>query len=349
MITPQFVGALLSGDLSAFPLSADDAYVLINNRVVTDTVKVIEGTDCRVTAQAEEILASRARRATIHSMTQVITANQVSGILESAGIPALFYKGVALSSQVSGDWRGRESVDVDVLIPPHMTTQANEALVATGLTHRDGNTKAPGPLQKYRVFEATYSGLPVNVDLHWHVESPGYYSVSFQDMWERRHPIDVNGLDVYVPSSADMLLISALHGTREDWRSLRHLVDFSQLATSITLQQWAQVEHLSQFGPAKSLAIALALAEACGVKEIPAYAGPWARNKADYFYRRLETALSKGQIPTSIVGRSPNDALRRRLLRWQIAPSIGVANDALLRATLRQFGTKKRSWGLKDT
>lgn len=344
MIDLRIVGALVAGDLSEYRLHADDALLIAANRIATDVQRLLDQGRANVTPEAREVLAARGRRAAIRSMTQAVTANSVARILEHAKVPALTYKGIALAMELHGDWRGRESSDVDILVASANIKRTHQAFVAAGLTRPGGTTAPPGAFYRFRVFEVSYVGLPVTVDLHWNVESPGYYRLPFRELYERRQNFTETGLDICAPSRADMLLIAALHGTREGWRSLRHILDFAQLAVGTEAAQWALAEDLSRHGPQRSLAVALGVANACGVEGLPALPGPWARKMATKHLAGLKAALSAGFGPAAAVVGTPQAALRRRQLRWQVAPNTGVAADALLRSALRQVGHGKRSW-----
>ena len=71
-------------------------------------------------------------------------------LFDAAGVRALVYKGPALAVQTTSTWRGRGSADVDILIDPHTTTTAHDALLRAGLTRRDGPAEPPSRMLKYR-------------------------------------------------------------------------------------------------------------------------------------------------------------------------------------------------------
>ena len=346
MIDQRIVGAIIAGDLRGYRLTAGDVRVVTANRVATDVQRLLDQGRASATPEAGEMLTGASRRAAVRSMTQAMTASRVARILDEAEIPALTYKGVTLAMELHGDWRGRESSDVDVLIAPADINRTHQALTSAGLTRSGGDPSPPSAFRRFRAFEVPYGGLPVTVDLHWYVESPGYYRVPFQDLWDRRKRFSGDGLEVWSPSRADMVLIAALHGTREGWRSLRHILDFAKLAVGTEASEWSLAGLLSRHGPQRSLAVALGVARACGVEGLPAQPGPWAQRMASKYLSGLDTALESSLGPRAVVRRTPQAAVRRRLLRWQVAPSPAVAADALFRSALRQVGYGKRSWQL---
>lgn len=370
MIDLHIVGALVRGDLSDYELEAQDVVTLAANRAATDLYRAYaDGSrDLGIEAFANALgavgptdatspawisrdglahLIQARRAAVVQSLRQTFTANRTAEILAEAEVPALVYKGVAMAVELNGDWRGRQSSDLDVLIAPHSIDAAHEALVAAGLRRRGSSAKPPNRFNRFRAFEAPYIGLPVTVDLHWDLESPGYFAIPFGEMWERRKRFTGDGLEVWAPSTAESLLIAAVHGTRESWRSVRHVMDFAQLAAQIEGQDWRLAAELSTRGPEKSLAIALAVAQQCGAAPLPAQPGNWAQEVARVYLAPVARALSANATTGSVVRRDPREALKRRQLRWRTAPNIKVAADGFLRSVLRQVGYgSKRSWQL---
>jgi hypothetical protein len=330
-------------DLDAHPLNAKDARFIVSQRIATPVNRIVSTQPHSADDAAQAILARAAQRATLHSMLQAATSNRVTEILTKADVPALVYKGVALSSVQYTSWRGRESVDVDVLIDPRDVPRAHTALVNNGAARLDGRTSAPGGLFRYHEIEAGYRGLPTTVDLHWRLESPGYLDIPFSELWSHRRRLHQEGLQLWTLPDDATLLVAAVHGTREAWRSLRHMLDVSLLLSGMPSERWQQVTRAaSSYGADKSLAVALGVAELCGVERLPAIPGKWPRSMAENFvqaWQERSSELAGG------VARSPADALGRRADRWRLAPSPSAAMDSLFRSVIRQV-LYKRSWTL---
>ena len=344
MIDQYLVGALVRGDLSGYHFTAEDVQLILANRVGIDVHHLLAQGFGEATDEAREMLTAAHRTAMMRSIALAATANRVAQILAEAGINALVYKGVALAIELRGELRGPLSADVDVLIAPESIDAAHAALTAAGLTRRDGEAGPPSRLHRFRRFEAEYVGLPATVDLHWHVESPGYFAISFAEMWNRRQRVASQDLEIWAPSTAETLLITSTHGTREAWRSLRHILNFAKLAVLIGDADWALAQQLSIRGPKRSLATAIGIAHLCGVEGLPAHPGRWATDMARSFLDPVEKHLA---IKVNPVPDTPIAALKRRLLRWRTAPDTAVATDGLLRAILRQLGNRNRSWRIR--
>jgi hypothetical protein len=350
VIDRNFVGALLRRDLSGYSITRDDVQRLAQERVVCEVDALLPAFPHSADPEATELLGSKARMIRMHSLVLAATATRVSDLLADAGVDVLVYKGVALASQTTGDWRGRRSVDVDILIDRSMTTRAHRALVAAGL-RRMGDApppqrvEAPDPpsrFKKFRAIETSYAGLPIGIDLHWDVEFPGYFNIPFSESWSRRQRIDTGGLRVWTFSRPEALLVAALHGTREEWRTFRQILDFAELARRLSDEDWGIAQELSRRGAWKSLAAGLAVASASGCEGLPAV--PTAKGaRLGVRYVRHDPADG-----ARVVGRSPIDALDRRWGRWQTAPNARVALHGLGMAFVRQIAEPKRSWGVSD-
>lgn len=92
-------------------------------------------------------------------------------------------------------------------------------------------------------------------------------------------------------------------------------------------------------GAGKSLAVASAIADACGVADLPDVPRSWARSVADDFLADW-SARSQGLKPARAT--TPVDAIRQRMVRWRLAPRSTAALEGLIRSGVRQV-LRKRS------
>lgn len=346
MLDRAFVGALQRRDLTGYRITQEDVQRLVQERVVCEVEALLPAFPDVADPDTAAVLSAKARTILMNSLLLAATATRVSDILAEAGVPVLVYKGVALASQTTGDWRGRRSVDVDVLIDRSTTAAAHEALVAAGLhrlddsppPHRQSTPNPPSRFKKLRAIETSYVGLPVGIDLHWNVEFPGYLGIPFAESWSRRQRIDDGGLRVWTFGRAEALLVAALHGTREEWRSFRQILDFAELAAGLDDDDWRLAQELSRRGAWKSLGAGLAVAKASGCEGLPGT--PTAKGER-LGARYLRHDPAEGP---QAAGRRPQDALDRRLGRWKTAPNARVALHGFGQALARQVAEPKRSW-----
>ena len=340
MIDQRIVGAIVRGDLKGYRLGANDARFIIEQRIATPLFRLLLAQPDAADQQATQLLARVARQATKWSMLQVATANKVAAMLGDAGIRVLVYKGVAFAASRLGTWQGRESLDVDVIIDVKDVEYAHAVMLDNGMVRWDGKNDTPTALFRFHDIELAYSGLPATVDVHWRLETPGYLDIPFAELWEGRRRLTVDSLDVWTLGAAETMLVSAVHGSREHWQTLRQMLDVGLQLAHMPPDEWRTVTtRAHSSGASKSLAVALAVAQSCEVPGLPAFAGDWARAVAE----DLLSSWSAGIQP--VTAASPINALQRRWLRWQMAGSPTAAFDSLVRASLRQV-FHQRSWDL---
>ena len=134
---------------------------------------------------------------------------QVGTLLGRAGIPCLHIKGPTVATWQALYADGERSWgDVDILLPPSGMDRALEVLLASGFSHRD-------PGLRWRTSEdhaltlwhdpdgkATH-GAAAEVDVHHRFQGmEGDPERAFAELWRRREPAELGGLDVWFPDLA---------------------------------------------------------------------------------------------------------------------------------------------------
>ncbi len=147
---------------------------------------------------------------------------QVGTLLGRAGIPCLHIKGPTVAT-----WRTlyeegeRDWGDVDILLPPSGMDRALEVLLASGFSHRD-------PGLRWRTSEdhaltlwhdpdgrATH-GAAAEVDVHHRFQGmEGDPERVFAELWRRREPAELGGLEVWFPDLPSRSLILVLNAARD--------------------------------------------------------------------------------------------------------------------------------------
>lgn len=159
--------------------------------------------------------------------------HRVIAILDGARIPYLVFKGLALSVQVHGDPAARGFGDIDILVAPRNVARAYSELERGGWSP---HSQFPDPAAgwAWRHMLRTVNELPfyddgVSVDLHWSAFAAQRSFPSFDALWRRREYVNIMGVDVPTFSLYDALAHSAGHSAKDDWRTLRALVDVHRL------------------------------------------------------------------------------------------------------------------------
>lgn len=186
-----------------------------------------------------------ARRERIATLGLARALHQATDALTAAGVRVLSFKGLALAAQAHGDFAARGSGDLDLLVPPSQIVEARAALAQAGWTP-DRSYPAPGPTWAWRhtvrnYYEIALHGSGLSIDLHWHLGLARSAAPSFDTLWDRRASVTVGGRDVATLSPTDAWRHSAMHAAKDEWSSLRSLVDVRLLGDAVDPSEDATV------------------------------------------------------------------------------------------------------------
>ena len=295
---------------------------------------------------------------------------RVLALFAQAGLPVLVLKGIPLALQTTGSATARGRGDLDLLVPPHQLPAAVALLEAHGFSRPYG--KFPLNLDSFWGRYSRWAGyeLPLHrhgpaggewIDLHWHLAPVRQPLPSFAELWRRRTQLQLQGHPLPTLGLADALLFAAVHAAKDDWHSLRHLVDLHRLASRISADALAAlrrhrlvrlsvaVAHAATGGPellALSQPVPLGLQQALALslraQALPAppqpLPGPWR-------FRRWLALLAR----QSSLSPAPCDWLRV-LLSFTLLPA--AFNDPItgkdrglgemLKARWRRLGDRRR-------
>ena len=333
-IEPAIVGAIVAEQPYPHLVRGKDVAAAVYHGLVWDLYRMVGLGRVEAVPPAQVWLSQLRAAHLVASMQNAATSTTVASALEAAGVQALVYKGTALAAQTTGDWKGRSSQDVDVLVAPQQVTAAHEILVGLNFARRDGKPGPPSWPLRYYECERTYDGALTTVDLHWRIDAaPGFLGLSFGELWSARQRVSAEGLRVWTPGPVDVVLITAVHGTRERWARLRWALDAAAQLGQLEVGHWSALAERSRRGAAKSLHLMLAVVEECGVTGLPWQASTRARLTAESFLRH---AVEVGYGRADLAATTSSSAWERRRGRADVAPRVGVQLDDLSRAAVRQ-------------
>jgi hypothetical protein len=163
------------------------------------------------------------------------TADTV-GIFERAGLPVLVIKGLPLSLQTTGLISGRgRSGDLDLWVAPRHLADAIRLLEQLGFQREWGE----GPLNlegarwrycRWTGYEVTLRRQWQTIDLHWALSYAWAEVPDFEEAWHQRDRVDLHGHQIPTLSPCHAFLYACAHAHKDQWRSLRDLLDIERLS-----------------------------------------------------------------------------------------------------------------------
>lgn len=186
-------------------------------------------------------------------------------LFEKHQIPAITYKGAALTAAIYGNLSLRQFGDLDILVQPQDFSRAKELLISQGY-HPD------------LTFEWEESWInnknKVNVDLHQRI-APQYFPLllDFDDLWQRLELVSIIGTTVNTISTEDLLIILALQIAKDSWeqeQKLSQICDIAELIRSHQQLDWERIiKQAKNLGSERMLLVSLLLAKELLDAKIP--------------------------------------------------------------------------------
>jgi Uncharacterised nucleotidyltransferase len=162
-------------------------------------------------------------------------------------IPAITYKGPALTTSVYGNLALREFSDLDILIREQDVSRATELLISAGYRsgypeHQMTHTQEAVLRRTEFEYDFTRDDSKSSVDLHWAI-MPTYLSVTLnlEGLWKRLEPTSLGGETVLTFSPEDLLLILCVHGSKHLWEQLKLICDVAELIRARKDMNWGRV------------------------------------------------------------------------------------------------------------
>ncbi|PHM06113.1 hypothetical protein CK516_35900, partial [Nostoc sp. 'Peltigera malacea cyanobiont' DB3992] len=102
----------------------------------------------------------------------------------------------------------------------------------------------------------------VGIDLHYDmVTKNSFFPLDSTPFWQRLQPLSIAGQTVATLQPEDALLVAYIHGSKEDWRSLKRVCDLAELIRAYPQLNWEQIlEPVERLGNKRGFLLALLLA-----------------------------------------------------------------------------------------
>lgn len=215
----------------------------VGNRVQPHITRVLDRLDA-----PEQFRASWTQR-TRHSVYNNLALSseiiRLSELCRSEEIPHYFYKGKPWSLWLFGDINMRESVDIDILVPPVYLSRLIDLLQADGyvmeafrktLYYAEEHIRRSFLKNDYHIelSQAPGGKAPgVNVEAHWNIAYPRLcFDFPHEEYPRYKKETDFLGkkIDVFIDEYQFLLLILH-HGGKERWNRLKYMADLAAFLT----------------------------------------------------------------------------------------------------------------------
>ena len=285
---------------------------------------------------AEPELIAAARKTALRSLAAVDTLRRAMAALADAGVPALAWKGPALSQLAWADPGCRESQDLDIVVVSEQRHAAREALQTVGWTRRHALSAA----QEAAIFRGqgalalTGPFDPPLLDLHWEFSALKYAGrLPVRAVLTRARSLRIAGAELQTPDAADTLALLAQHGCKHAWGRLEDLAVFSTLAARDPRAVVEAHARAAPVGGGRAVRLAVELgARVLGVERPVALAAVCSLDQRLLpLAREVEDRWARGET-------DPRPSMRWNL-RWtdRAADRLRLLRHAALDPTLREW------------
>ncbi|MEH2417060.1 nucleotidyltransferase domain-containing protein [Nostoc sp.] len=203
----------------------------------------------------------------LHAYSRIKTARnlflakqlcQILDLLGSDNISAIPFKGPTLATLAYGNLVLREFSDLDILVRKDDYLRAKELLIRQGYRHK---YFPEHEVDSYQAQLIRDDGK-VGIDLHYEmVTKDSFFPLDSTPFWQRLQPLSIAGQTVATLQPEDALLVAYIHGSKEDWRSLKRVCDFAELIRAYPQLNWEQIlEPVERLGNKRGFLLALLLA-----------------------------------------------------------------------------------------
>lgn len=229
-----------------------------------------------VRSELTEQLAAAHHDAAAHAFGLLAELVGMAERLSERQIPWMLVKGLALGQLAYGDHGLRNTLDLDLVVPPSAFPAALEAVESAGGAPRQQNWPL---LARLRLGQIVVR-LPLGAygDLHWHLvntpEARARFHVPMAELFERRRRVDLGPLAVDTLDPVDTVLHLCVHGALSGGHLLVWLKDVERsVHAGTTAPGWAWdvlVTRARRYGLGLVTAVMLQRARVVLATEVPA-------------------------------------------------------------------------------
>jgi hypothetical protein len=205
-------------------------------------------------------------RSALENLRRYQQLSELLRAFQNDGIPVIALKGVHLAEVVYRNIALRPMSDIDLLVKKEDLPRVEEEMFRLGYRYGPfAYTNKSWLAERAGNFAYVPANKGVLVEIHWSIGRPiSPFNIDTEGLWERSHPITINGIPVSVLSPEDLLLHLCLHTAFRN-AFVTGLLHFCDIAKVIQHYQdkleWKQLRcRISQWGVARPVYLTLHLA-----------------------------------------------------------------------------------------
>ncbi|HEY5540805.1 MAG TPA: nucleotidyltransferase family protein [Coriobacteriia bacterium] len=170
--------------------------------------------------------------------------------LAAAGVPALTFKGAAISEQLYGDSTVRYFTDLDVLVRPASVPAARNVAIALGYEDvhpfEDVGASFEGILEGEQEIALVHPVSGLLVEVHWRI-GPRFAEDSLlaDELFERAGSVGILGRQVECLGPWDTALALAVHAGTHEWGRLEDVAALCAALTNVDDAEASGLEALA--------------------------------------------------------------------------------------------------------
>ena len=223
---------------------------------------------------------------------------RVLDAFDSAGIPILLLKGIALTPLYYKNWGLRPANDTDILVPPERAHDAARLLNDLGWhCSRSGDIASP-------MFRSTIHALEfesaqnISIDLHWHALHDRCQEDADALFWKHAQPVALNVRQARTPGDTEQLFHVCLHAVRRNQVApIRWIADAAMILRNSTIDWDRFARHAIDGRFSRSIAIALRCLKDRFALAVPADVLARMEAERPSSVERLEEQVNAGWMP----------------------------------------------------
>jgi len=200
----------------------------------------------KITPALRDKIQLMVTRSALHNLELTRELLSLQTQLSAQNIKMMPYKGLSLATLAYGGVGMRQFSDIDMLVSPADLRRSKDLIVTTGYypvvsaEHRAYQKEDED--RSYQGYDLVRNDHRVVIDLQ---ERFGVrfssFSLTFDEMWERRQQITLGAQQVATLSYEDYLLVLCAHGTQHRWQRLKWVCDISELVQNAPQLDWQDV------------------------------------------------------------------------------------------------------------